>query len=125
VTLSSHDPGFAEATVITGYEPSSEVSALIIRASVPTPMETTAGGNEWGVTVFNPTNASVNVTRVSIGASAGVLGTPITAVKPATTWTRTSTTLVNWSGTVTVPPQSAADFIVISSASALRSPTRS
>ena len=109
IPLSIDDPGFAESVTITGFVPSSNLSSLLVTGSAPSVFGNGAG-NAWGISVFNPTNQTINITKVSIGSSANVFGT-VTGVKPATLWSGTAT-LVNWSGSVSLSAFSGQDFIV-------------
>jgi len=108
VGLSPVDPGFGESVIATGHGGISDLTDMSVAGSVPSPLET--GANEWGAVVFNPTNRTIQITGIQFSASASIIG-GATGVVPATTW-GSALNRVNWSGSVILGPQDAAEFIV-------------
>jgi|GEM_PF-4557177 len=109
VEISTADPGFAEASVRTGYTQASDVGEIIVTGSIPSLIDTVV--NEFGATVFNPTNETISVSAVRIRASGNVFSA-ITGIKPATGWSVAGTNTITWAGTFILAPNNATDFIV-------------
>jgi uncharacterized repeat protein (TIGR01451 family) len=78
--------------------------------SVPNPMGSDKFST-WGVAVANPLDTPYTVTSLEIGMPNGEqFFKAVTAITPATGWTRVSTSIVRWTGSVTIDPHEAANF---------------
>ncbi len=108
ITITPNDPGFAEAVITTGTTNLGDISNISISASIVSPFE--SWPTATSIIVNNPTNQSINVSAVKFSSPTAIFGV-VTGVMPATGWSRT-TTIVNWSGSMIIPPYSSEDFIV-------------
>ena len=77
------------------------------------------GPDYYGGAFVNPTNSPITITQVSIAATTNPSGRPffgafVSSTTPTTgTWTVTDTNHVVWTGSVSVPPHGAQEFLAL------------
>ena len=108
VQIGPTDPGFAESTTFVGHSGQVSQASIIVTGSMSAPLETT--NTEWSAVVFNPTDRTLNITKVIFSASANAFG-GVTGVSPGSGWSATAAR-INWTGSVVLGPKNATQFIV-------------
>ncbi|MGC8722963.1 MAG: right-handed parallel beta-helix repeat-containing protein [Acidobacteriota bacterium] len=95
-----------ESWIETGYDTSGRLPQV--------------GPDYYGGVFVNPTNSAITVSQVAIDgsttnpASRPAFGAIVATVAPSTgSWSAVSTTLLQWTGSLVVPPHGAQEFIVL------------
>jgi len=95
-----------ESWIETGYDTTGKLNAV--------------GPDYYGGVLENPTNNAITITQVSVDGSTTnpanrpAFGSLVASVAPSTgSWSRVNANLLQWNGSIVVPPHSAQEFIVL------------